>query len=175
MAKLTECKDCGQAVSRNAEKCPNCGAPMKSGVSVWSAIKGIFFVVVVLPILGFVGYCSYLGGTVTQQISETSREAEAEKQSLLDGVKLVKFEWSAENSIMHANFTIKNAGKQPVKDFKIECDHAGKSGTKIDSNTRTIYETLKPGESRTWTRFNMGFIHSQAERSGCAIVDVQAG
>lgn len=29
--KLTKCKDCGHEISKKADKCPNCGAPNKSG------------------------------------------------------------------------------------------------------------------------------------------------
>jgi hypothetical protein len=60
----------------------------------------------------------------------------------------------------------------PVKDIEVHCRHDAPSGTTIDSNTRTIYERIDANKSKRIDKFNMGFIHSQAERSGCRITRV---
>lgn len=47
MSKLTDCKDCGHAVSKNADACPNCGAKVKR-TSVLTWIAAVFIGVMVL-------------------------------------------------------------------------------------------------------------------------------
>lgn len=75
------------------------------------------------------------------------------------------------DNVMNADFTVTNGSRFDIKDITITCIHYAKSGTKIDSNTRTIYDIIKAGESKQFTDFNMGFIHSQAESSGAVIKD----
>ena len=74
---------------------------------------------------------------------------------------------------MQADFTIHNGGAVAVKDFEITCTHFGPSKTRIDSNTRTIFEIIAPGKTRTFKKFDMGFIHSQAVSTSCAITDLK--
>ena len=83
------------------------------------------------------------------------------------------FTWSkiGFDDIMEANFIVKNDSDYSVKDLEITCQHTANSGTKIDSNTRTIYEIVKPHSTRRFPKFNMGFIHSQATSSACNIAD----
>lgn len=47
MSKLTNCKDCGHAISKNADACPNCGAKVKR-TSVLTWIAAIFIGIMVL-------------------------------------------------------------------------------------------------------------------------------
>lgn len=89
-------------------------------------------------------------------------------------VEITDFSWTKEafGSVMQATFTIKNLLPVKVKDIEVKCTHSAPSGTVIDSNRRTIYEIIGEGQTRTFRDVNMGFIHSQANRSGCAVVDV---
>ncbi|HEY3874038.1 MAG TPA: hypothetical protein VGM92_01045 [Candidatus Kapabacteria bacterium] len=74
--------------------------------------------------------------------------------------------------ILYETFTIRNNGDAAVKDLTIKCDNGAPSGTVIDSNTRTIYQIVPAHKSRTFSNFNMGFIHPQATSSGCEIEDL---
>ncbi len=56
-----------------------------------------------------------------------------------------------------------------VKDIRIKCTHTTKSGTVIDSNTRTVYDVIEAKSKKTIRDFNMGFIHSQVDRSNCEV------
>jgi len=87
-------------------------------------------------------------------------------------VRIKNFSWSTGSfgSIMEASFTIKNELPISIKDVEITCKHSSPSGTYIDSNSRTIYEIIKAGRTRTFDKVNMGFIHSQASRSSCKVV-----
>jgi hypothetical protein len=95
------------------------------------------------------------------------------KNVLLRDVKL-DFKWHTEGfgSVMIANFTIKNPTQYRFKDFEIKCTHSAPSGTVIDSNTRTIYQTVEPTSTKVVKDMSMGFINSQAARSGCQITDL---
>jgi len=87
---------------------------------------------------------------------------------------ILKYHWWTEDddNIMEASFKITNPTPYAFKDFEITCNHFAPSGTKIDSNTRTIYQTIKPKSMRTIANFNMGFINTQAARSSCQITDL---
>lgn len=54
MSKLTNCKDCGHAISKNADACPNCGAKVKrTSVLTWIAAVFIGLMVLSAVISGF--------------------------------------------------------------------------------------------------------------------------
>lgn len=72
---------------------------------------------------------------------------------------------------MDLDFTVPNDSDVGIKDIEILCRHAANRGTEIDSNKRTVYEVFKPHSKHRFRNFNMGFIHSQAARSGCNITD----
>ncbi|MDV5201993.1 hypothetical protein [Acinetobacter baumannii] len=97
-----------------------------------------------------------------------SPKEDALKNTVLD------YDWSKGgfDSVMLVDFKIKNNSKYDIKDITVECEHYSNSKTKIDSNSRVIYEIVKAGETKTVKQFNMGFIHSQAASSGCGITDL---
>lgn len=134
-----------------------------SGCGKAALILGIVAGVVCL----LVGGCFVLGlagiGSAVNKHEEEKKKAAAVAANL----EIVDFEWTKGGfgSVMEANFKIRNNGTDDLKDIEIECTHFAPSGTKIDSNTKTIYEVIKAGETKDFTGFNMGFIHSQAEKS----------
>lgn len=115
--------------------------------------------------------------TYQQKVSfytERKNEARDMKRSPERYVEIADFSWTKEafGNVMEATFTIKNTLPVKVKDIEVKCTHSAPSGTVIDSNRRTIYEIIGAGRTRTFRKVNMGFIHSQANRSACAVVDV---
>jgi len=95
------------------------------------------------------------------------------KSTALSQVSL-DFKWRKEgfDSVMEADFTVKNGSNFDIKDLEITCHHFAKSGTQIDSNTRTVYDVVKAHSTKKFMKFNMGFIHSQAAQSSCAVTDL---
>jgi hypothetical protein len=89
-------------------------------------------------------------------------------------VTIENFSWTKGGfeTVMIANFRIKNALPWPVKDIEVVCTHSAPSGTTIDENRRTIYEQIGPNSTKRVSDFNMGWIHNQASRSGCKVKDV---
>ncbi|MBM4285910.1 MAG: hypothetical protein FJ128_11795 [Deltaproteobacteria bacterium] len=62
---------------------------------------------------------------------------------------------------MIADFIIDNGSQYNIKDITITCTHFAKSGTKIDSNTKIVYELIKAGEKKKID----GFVKSKKGRN----------
>ena len=92
----------------------------------------------------------------------------------LEGLKL-DYTWSTGgfDNIMLLDATIKNNSPYAVKDLVIFCDDLANSGTHIDENSKTVYESLASGQTLTLHKFNMGFINSQATRAICTVVGLK--
>lgn len=168
---LMACRSCRAPISKKAVSCPHCGALAKKKTS---ALTWIVAVIAGLWLIGFIANLSNSPGTGSPSVAGTSA-APAPRLSPLEQAKasteLVDFGWktTAGGSLMQADFTIRNSGTVAVKDIEIHCTHFGPSGTRIDSNTRTIYEIVGSGKTRTFKNFDMGFIHSQAAKTSCVI------
>jgi hypothetical protein len=117
-----------------------------------------------------------------REILSKQIDARAEKQSLEQSqtktpekhVTIENFSWSKGgfDTVMIANFTIKNALPWTVKDVEIRCRHSAPSGTIIDQNTRTIFDKFPANQTKRLTNISMGYIHSQASRSNCEVIGV---
>jgi hypothetical protein len=75
------------------------------------------------------------------------------------------------DTVMMLDFTIRNENDFAVKDVTFKCTHYGPSGTRIDDNTRTLYERIPAHSSISRQQFNMGFFHSQTSSSSCQVTD----
>lgn len=73
MSKLIACKDCGNQVSKNAKICPNCGAKVKKGISLWG-ILGLFIVI------GIIGNIVNPKSNNTNSVSTTNAGNTAERK-----------------------------------------------------------------------------------------------
>jgi hypothetical protein len=129
-----------------------------------------------LGIFSFLAAGSMDNGSTSPSPSESNTGAstpspESTKDILMSQVKLA-YTWSTDGMIMTANFKIDNPTDHAFKDVEITCNHFAPSGTKIDSNTRIIYEAVKAHEKKTVNGFNMGFIHSQATSSSWKLSDL---
>jgi hypothetical protein len=162
---LTKCKECGGEVSTRAAKCPHCGSPAKKKTSIFT------WLVVVLLLFWGIGYMSH----DSSEINTAAGGSAQPDQKLSDLVKL-EYEWQKVgfNNVMEADFTIQNDNEVAIKDIEIECTHFAKSGTKIDSNRKTIYDAVPAKGKKKFSKFNMGFIHTQADKTACRIVKISA-
>lgn len=164
---LVPCRSCKAAISKKAVSCPSCGAVAKKKTSVFTWIVAI---IAVFWLIGFISNISSPPPSVgSSPASSTSTRSVL--QAATAATSLTEYTWSksAGGSLMKADFTIRNGGSVDIKDIEIVCEHQGPSGTRIDSNTRTIYEIVPAGKTRTFKSFDMGFIHSQAVSSSCRI------
>lgn len=118
------------------------------------------------------------GGTQTvskedDATSQAQEEAAARRERMRDDpeefVELENINWSQNFSVMKLSVTIKNNSEFDLKDFVIDCEHSGPSGTVMDSNRREIFEIVEAGKERRIRDFNMGFINSQATTTACIV------
>jgi hypothetical protein len=178
--KTRECRSCREEINAKAKVCPHCRA--KQGWTLGAKLGLGFILLLVLPPMFIESTPDSSAPKSTAAAAAPSRAnapsatkapSKARKRDVLDAVKL-DFTWSKSgfDNIMEATFTVNNQSKRDIKDIEIECVHFAPSGTKIDSNRRTIYEVVKAGGARTFPKFNMGFIHTQAKSTSCGIRDI---
>jgi hypothetical protein len=112
--------------------------------------SGVGMLLFVIFAAGSLPNSSPPGPGVTPSAAPSEPKQLTPKELALAAVKL-DYKWRKEGfgNVMEADFTLQNRATVAVKDIEIRCEHYAPSGTKIDRNTRTIYETLKPGERRT--------------------------
>lgn len=169
---LKKCKECGHEISAKAGECMNCGSPQKPPFSIFRLLSSTIKWGVAL-LFGYLIYTFYgTYQTVSEVNSDVRAEEAAEKIKVLSNIDLI-FDWDTAgfDNIMEATFVIKNNSERNVKDITIECFHTAKSGTVIDKNERTIYESFPAKSEKSIENMSMGFIHSQVEKSGCIITD----
>jgi hypothetical protein len=75
--------------------------------------------------------------------------------------------------IFLGDFSIKNKGVYPIKDFDIRCTIFAASGTEIDTVRATAYEMVKPKSTMRLKELNMGLMNSQAKKANCEIRSVE--
>lgn len=174
---ITKCVECGKEISITAKVCPHCG---KKDPTVSTKAKAIMLLVVaslVILYIAFSGEDKPKSKPTAQQASthsvRTESPAVTTKKKVMGELEL-DFSWSKGGfkNVMIADFTITNPTDYSVKDIEITCTHFGPSGTRIDSNTRTIYDRIPPKTTKTFDDFNMGIIHSQSAGSSCKITGI---
>ena len=73
------------------------------------------------------------------------------------------------DTVMVGSFTIKNDNTYFVKDFEVVCQHFAPSGTQLAESRKVIYDSVGPGQSRTFSNINVGFIPDQAKTFKCEL------
>lgn len=81
-------------------------------------------------------------------------------------------EWRAEGAVLLVTVSVRNGADTGIKDLRISCDLYGASGTKIDVSKATIFDTVKAGQTREFTDFNLGFFHPQTASLSCRLTDL---
>jgi|APCry1669190119_1035276.scaffolds.fasta_scaffold26546_1 hypothetical protein len=95
---------------------------------------------------------------------------------VLAKLKVDSLTWEKDGfgTMMKASFVIRNYSPIDVKDIVVTCRHSGNSGTRIDSNTRTVYEVVDHNSYKAVIDFNMGFIRSEVAKSQCDVTGYSA-
>lgn len=163
-----KCAGCNKDIAKNISACPYCNKKQNT-VSFMAVIGVVFLLIVFFNLLkSSEDQNNPAGGEVGRAVV-TEKYEKTKIAKHLD----LKYSWSKSGfgSVMEADFVISNNSDMDVKDLEIQCDHYGKSGTKIDSNNRAIYDQVKAGGKKELKDFNMGFIHEQATTTSCKIID----
>jgi zinc-ribbon domain len=178
---LISCPECGREVSDQAPACPHCGAPIArpqppqalpppAAPPQPAKKKTGCFTAGCAVVLG-AGLLLFIIGLMSQGGKTPPAPPPSPEKTALENVELVDFSWAKEGfgSVMLAKFVLRNNNDFAVKDIRIKCTHTAKSGTVIDSNTRTVYDLVEAKSKKTIRDFNMGFIHNQVDRSSCEV------
>jgi hypothetical protein len=160
---FTKCTSCGKDVPKSSIKCLACGKFIKK----LSAIQWIGIILLCLIAVGIIN------SPENPQVKEEILNPNLAKQGVMNDVAL-EYTWTTEGfgTVMKANLQIKNNSTSDIKDIQIQCDHFAKSGTKIDSNNRTIYEIINAKSSKRFFKYNMGFIRDQVHSTYCYIKNI---
>lgn len=165
---LTKCKECNHDVSDDAKTCPNCGAKVSQK---WGSWKKALAVILGLWLIGMLNMKM---GSKPEKPDQSLPAPKTPHQEVVDGLKF-DFSWTKGgfSSVMLIDATITNNSPYAIKDPVISGVDSANSGTAIDTNIKTVYETIASGKTLKLHEFNMGFIHHQATKSNCKISDFE--
>jgi hypothetical protein len=132
--------------------------------------------VVGVPVVGIVFYLALSSFTGLKGPPTASNRAPPAVGPKTERVVMTQTHWTRGgfDTIMMLDFAVRNDNDYAVKDLTIKCQHFGPSGTRIDQNSRTVYERIPAHSSFSRQQFNMGFFHSQVAKSSCQVVDYVA-
>lgn len=85
-------------------------------------------------------------------------------------VKSQKWRLDGFGNVMVVDLSIENSSKINLKDFVVECETVGQSGTSLGKVRKTVFDTLPAGKTKKFKNINMGFVNSQSKRAGCEII-----
>ena len=172
-----DCKKCKKPMKKTSIECQYCG-------TIQRELRAWHWLFIIIATLIFIGALSTPENNAkkdaasnTTPPARTASEAElppsnVTKSSIRDLVTL-EFTWTRDafDTIMVADLTITNGSHVDIKDVVVRCTHFTKTGTKIDTNTETVYEVIKSNTSGFFPSVQMGFLHSAATKSSCGIKD----
>lgn len=153
-------------IPKNAEAAPQAATPPKAS----SGFGGIISLVIVAGVIW-----SFFSQTSNKPPSISAAPSVSDiKQQIKGQVRIENLKWNtgASDIVMMLSATLVNQSDRDIKDLEITCEHFSNSGTKIDSNNRTVYEIIKAGKSKKIRDFNMGIIHSQVATTNCSVSDL---
>jgi hypothetical protein len=116
---------------------------------------------------------------VAREAARAAREAEAARIKAegtpIENAELIFHGWkiSGFGVIFLGDFSIKNKGVYPIKDFDIRCTISAASGTELGTVRATAYEMVKPRSTMRLKELNMGLMNSQAKKANCEIRSVE--
>ena len=130
---LKSCKECGKEVSSKADKCPNCGAPVKrKGSSFLSAIGLVFLLLI------FIAIVFRSPGGVSMSTSSPKMKLEIVKG----------WQWSDEGDWTYIRGSVKNVGDVPIGYFKVQAEYENAKGEVVDTDYTNSGERLNPGAAK---------------------------
>lgn len=151
---------------------------MRGAMRAALAIFGVFFV---LALIGMgMEHLPERQPTVTvAKPYDLHKDPEYIAMSRRFDVKLEDMNWrlGGFDTVMIASFKIKNDRKVWIKDIVVKCDVTAASGTVLDSPTKTVFQSIGPGQSVKIRDLSVGFVRdaSQAQSANCYVEDHSDG
>ena len=164
---LVRCKKCWKQVSAEVRTCPQCGARVRQPISKLALALGALLIV-----FGLTTYHRVIGPVVSPPPPKSDPAAEVRAEAIKD--LDFSFSW-VKGSVgmpMLIDVILTNKGAHPVKDIIVVCEHI--LDDKVDPviNRRILYATVKASETRTFPRFDMGYLPIDTPRTRCYVKDV---
>ncbi|EIM65325.1 peptidoglycan-binding protein [Desulfobacter postgatei] len=145
---LTKCKECGEEISKKAEKCPKCGAPAKKKTSLLTWIVTIFIV------LWAIGYFSSPSTTSRSSSPSTTSSSSSNSSSYLapreysPPLEVISWKCDKEYSYVFVRGEVKNISSQSIKNVMAVGEFRTKDGTLVKSEDSLIdYNPILPGQT----------------------------
>lgn len=166
---FSECSACKKSFLKSENVCPQCGSKRKK----FSTIQIGVGIIASLFLIGWLNSPKEDGVTSSASVNQEQKkpQSQAELKEIIASQVALDYTWKKGGfgSIMEADFRVKNNSDHSIKDIEIQCNHYAKSGTKVDSNSRTMYDVIGPNSIQSYQDFNMGFIHDQANTTSCLV------
>ncbi len=161
---IVRCRQCWCPVDAVEKTCPKCGARIRKRVS-----KPAIALACLLVVVGLITYHrdSPLIETAPPRPIDPAAQAGAEAIKNLDFL----FSWTKgkPGSVMFIDITLTNTGARDVKDIVIVCEHILDSGIVPVKNRSILYEMIKASETKTFPRFNMGYLPVDTPKTRCHV------
>ena len=100
------------------------------------------------------------------------REGAYDRATATNDLKVVDSTWTKTGfgSIAEWDVTIRNNSELATySDIRYTTRYTAPSGTALGTHSGVIYETIRPGQARTFSDVSDGFINAQASRAGFTI------
>ncbi len=165
---LVRCKKCWQQVNAETTTCPKCGARIRRPVSKLALMLGVLLIA-----LGWISVQHYQGtgwNAPPPPKPDPAAEAKAEAIRNLD----FSFSWTkgSVGKPMLIDVILINKGARDVKDILIVCEHILDNKVDPVKNRSILYEAVKASETRTFPRFDMGYLAIDTPRTRCRVADL---
>lgn len=139
------------------------------------AVVTILFIVIVIgyAVSRFQGGDQLAAAAITPDFpAETHQQIVADA---INDVSLANMRWrkAGFGVVAYVTATIKNNHSTSVHDIELTCDFYGPSGTVINENSATVYETIPAYKTKTLHEVSLGFIDQQVTNAGCRIGDLK--
>jgi hypothetical protein len=73
-------------------------------------------------------------------------------------------------NVLTVKLKLKNTGSVALKDFVIGCIAVADSGTVLGTPRTTLYQALRPGQTKTFYGISVGLVNSQTSRAACNVL-----
>jgi len=85
-------------------------------------------------------------------------------------IEHITYSFGGFDNVLIVKVKLKNRGKVTLKDFLFDCVTVSQSNTELGKPQYTLYQSLAPGQSKTFSNVNIGFVNSQTARAGCEVI-----
>lgn len=146
---LVKCRECGQEISKEAEKCPHCGAPQKKKTSLFTWIVTI---AIVLWAIGYFSSPSITSRSSTPSASSSysskSNSYSQPEVSYSPPLEVLSWKCEKEYSYVFVVGEVKNVSSESIKNVMAVGEFRTKDGTLVKAEDSLIdYNPLLPGQT----------------------------